>query len=234
MSKPNASAPNTGAATEPDELPERVLQGLVLMAGTLANPRPLTAELVHAWVLVLRAAGIRAAEVEPGVSRLLQTATFFPTPADLLRHLRPPEDREAAEELAWQHALTAVRRRGAAASLVPTDLAGDATALWALSRVGWERLCRELNEENRAIWRAEFIRLYRAGRQTHARLEYLPGGLEQQNRRAGQDLLPAHCGRPDWTHLPAAALPETAPAEGAPAERPLRRLPLPAERPGPE
>lgn len=182
-----------------------VRRALVLMEGTLANPRALTPELLRTWVLVLHTAGVTAAEIEPGVGRLLQTATFFPTPADFLKALRPPEDRESGEELAWQRVLTAVRARGGIASLTAADLGDDAAALWALSRVGWERLCRELDEEHRAIWRAEFVRVYRVARQTAAALAYLPGAFETQNLRAGRDLTPALCGRPDWRALPAGA-----------------------------
>ena len=59
MSKCSDFAPNTGAATDPeDDLDGAVLQALVLMAGILANPRPIGPELIRAWVLVLRAAGV--------------------------------------------------------------------------------------------------------------------------------------------------------------------------------
>lgn len=190
-----------------DRLTVAVTQALTLMAEVMANPKEITPQLVKAWVLVLRHAEIAPEEIEPAVGRMLSSGTFFPTPADFLKMLRPAEDREASEELAWQSILTTVRRFGARASLTATDL-GDATALWALERIGFDRLCRELTEENRAIWRAEFMRLYRAGKSTNAGLEYLPGWFERENLANGHDLTPILAGRPDWKALPPCRAPQ--------------------------
>lgn len=188
---------------ECDELAEAVGECLVVMAEILANPKPLTAPLLAGWTLVLREAGIAPDELRAATARILATEKFFPTPADFLKLLRPPEEREAAEELAWQRVLTALRAHGSMASLVPADLGGDGAALWALDRIGLARLGRELTEENRAIWRAEFIRLYRVGRSTHAELGYLTGEFERQNASGNRDLNPLTVGRPDWLELPA-------------------------------
>jgi hypothetical protein len=185
-----------------EELEEQVAEALLVMAALLANPKPVTPRLVLGWAAVLKAAGVQPEEVPPTVERLIQTEKFFPTPADFLKLVRPPEDWDAAAELAWQRALTCVRAYGGNASLTAADLEGDGAALWALSRVGWDRLCRELDEENRAIWRAEFVRVYRLGTLHGARLAYLPGLQERHNDAAGRDLTPELCGRPDWTELP--------------------------------
>jgi hypothetical protein len=125
-----------------------------------------------------------------------------------LKLIHPPEDREAEEELAWQRVLSCVRSIGPYGSLRAADLGDDGTALWALNRMGWERVCHEMESEKRAIWRAEFVRLYRAGRQTGAGCQYVPGLIERENRLKGHALTPALCGRPDWTELPAGE-PET-------------------------
>jgi hypothetical protein len=183
-------------------LEDEALDALLVFAEMLANPKEVTERLVRAWVLVLRQAGIQPQEVGPAAVRLLATQTFFPTPADFLKAARPPDDREAAAELAWQRTLTCVRQIGRNASLHVSDLAGNGLALWVLSRIGWERLCAELTDENRAIWRADFIRLYRAGATTNAWLTYLPGLQERLNDAQGLDLTPILVGRPDWKRLP--------------------------------
>jgi len=186
-----------------DPFTDTVARALALMAEVMANPKPVTPNLVKAWVLVLRQAGVTVEEVEPTVGRIMSAQTFFPSPADFLKLVHPPEDKEAAEELAWQRVLTCLRQHGGRASLVAADLGNDAGALWALSRVGFDRMGRELSEENRSIWRADFVRLYRTGRATNARLEYLPGTWERENLARGYDLTPRLAGRPDWKQLPA-------------------------------
>lgn len=186
-----------------DPLEDAISKALVMMAELLANPKPVTAQLVEGWVLVLQEYGVRAEQVPSAVGRLLQTQTFFPTPADFIKAVDPPENREAAEELAWQRTLTCLRRFGGSASLCSADFAGDATALWVVERIGFERMARELSEENRAIWRAEFVRLFRAGRTTNARTEYLPGSYERENLARGYAATPRTVGRPDWPALPA-------------------------------
>lgn len=185
-----------------DEMEEKVTEALLVMAEMLANPKPITPRLITAWTLVLAQAGVRPGEVEPTTARLLATEKFFPTPADFLKLVRPIEDRDAAEELAWQRALQAVRAFGRNASLTAEDLDGDGVALWALSRMRWERLCAELTDENRAIWRAEFVRTYRLGAANDARLSYLAGPQELHNDALGKDRTPILCGRPDWKELP--------------------------------
>lgn len=181
-----------------DAMLEEVAPALLLMAELLANPKPVSAELVRMWALVLQEAGVRPEEVEGGVCRVLQAERFFPTPADFLRVVRPPENREAVEELAWQRVLGAVQRLGAWASLCAADLSGDGAALWAVERLGWTRLCQELEEGNRSIWRAEFLRVYRVARELGEVQSYLPGAAEQQNGLTGVALSPAGVGRPDW------------------------------------
>lgn len=196
-----------------DPLELAVAETLALMAEVLAAPREITGALILAWAAVLREAGVAAEDVRPAALRLLGTARFFPSPAEFLEVLRPKEDAAALEELGWQRTLSAVRELGGFASITAEDLHGDGAALWVLSRMGWERLCRELDEENRAIWRAEFVRLYRLAQIVKARAEYLVGGAERENVCRGRDLTPELVGRPDWKALPAcrahqATLPE--------------------------
>lgn len=224
----------------PRELGEEVLKALAIMAEVLANPKEINETLVKAWTLTLASAGVRPDEVEPAVGRALQTQTFFPTPADFLKLLRPPEDREAGEELAWQRTLSAVRHLGRYASLCAADFEGDGTALWTVSRMGWGRLCDELDADNRAIWRAEFMRTYRLGVQAKAALSYLAGSQERDNDARGLPLTPILCGRPDWKELPARtgetpALPAGhAPLSEAGAQAQLEQLAAKIGRPMPE
>lgn len=185
-------------------LMDAVRRALLLMAETLANPKPVTAELIHAWVLVLKRNGYGPEEVEAGVGRILETSTFFPTPADFLNALRPPKvDVDAQAELAWGHVRHAVREYGANASLCVEDFGGDGTALWALTQMGYGELCRELTEENRAIFRAEFVRIYRSALESGLRRDYFTGAHERQNLTLGREMTPTLCGRPDWPALPA-------------------------------
>jgi hypothetical protein len=101
-----------------DEMTEAVAKGLSLMAALLANPKPITADLVEGWVLVLRQAEVRPEEVSPGVVKLLQTEKFFPTPADFLKAVRPVEDPRAALRRRLEAELTSrdERRSGGAAT----------------------------------------------------------------------------------------------------------------------
>jgi len=186
-----------------DPLETAVSESLGLLAEMLANPKPITPLLIEGWTAVLRHAEVRAEEVRPVVVTLLKTATYFPTPAQFLEALRPTEDVSAAEELAWQRALGVVRKVGGYASIDVRDVDGDPCVLWALSRMGWERICRELDEEKRAIWRAEFVRVYRLGSRNGAAVHYLAGRLEADNLSKGRALTPALVGRPDWPELPA-------------------------------
>jgi len=175
------------------------------MGEVLANPKAVNERLVLAWDMALKLAGVHAEQVAPTVARLLQTQTFFPTPADFLKIVNPAEDREAGEELVWQKVLDCVRKIGPNASLRREDLGGDGTALWAVDRMGWERLCRELTFDNRSIMRADFVRLYRAGKTTGAALDYVAGWLHKANENEGHQVTtPALVGRPEWEALPAA------------------------------
>lgn len=182
-----------------------VLNSLVLMAEVMANPKPLTPDLVLAWELVLEQANVRPEEIAPAAARLMSSQTFFPTPADLIRAVHPAEDGDAAAELGWQLVLTCIRERGGYASITAADLGGDEAALWAVGRMGWERLCAELEAHNRALFRAEFIRTYNAAQVCGGCERYLPGRNERLNDANGRDLNPALVGRPDWPALPGRA-----------------------------
>lgn len=231
------------AGWEPgDELEVAIARALQVLKVALANPREITPPLLLAWALVLRYAAVSPAEVERGTACCLQSQAFFPSPAEFLKLLRPPADRgeaEAAAEVAWQHVLTCVRRYGGRASLCAADLGGgDAgeRTLWALSRVGWEALCAGLTDENRAIKRAEFVRVYQvaggqAGGQAGgkagegvagARLAYLVGACERENLAESYGAAPALAGRPDWEAWPAER-----PRVGS-GQEPWQPRPLPA------
>lgn len=199
-----------GFSDDPSPMETVVRQVLLIFAETLANPKPVTPQLEEIWVRVLELASVPVQDVETTAARMILTEQFFPTPATFLKAWKPPQDDDTAAELAWQKVLDAVRRYGGNASLHVSDFAGDGAAMWALDRMGWDRLCRELDEEKRAIWRAEFARIYRAARQTNARLTYIAGRHERENRLHGHDLRPELVGRPDWPHLPGE--PEALPA----------------------
>ena len=143
-------------------------QALIACAECLAAPRDVTPDLVEIWTQVLAAAGIAPGEVEPITARLIAAQRFFPSPAEFLAVARPPDDHEGAAELAWQPVLSAVRRVGGYGSLTAADLGGDAALLWVVGRLGWVRLCDELCEDNRGLWRAEFVRLFRLAQSERA------------------------------------------------------------------
>ena len=70
-----------------DRLYETVAQALVVLEQILPRARSaaeLTPEVVAAWVEVLRLDGVTPEEVRGVVPRILQTETFFPTPAAFL------------------------------------------------------------------------------------------------------------------------------------------------------
>ena len=184
-------------------LREPVAAALRLWAEFLAAPKALTPTLLDGWCSVLTHAGIQPDEVGPAATRLLASSTFFPTPADFLKVARPPEDADTACEVRWQLVLRAVQLHGCYASLTAADLGGDGHALFALERVGWVRLCQELTEENRAIFAAEFRRVYRAALSAGATRDYLAGTHEVANGASRfVNVTPALCGRPDWPALP--------------------------------
>lgn len=205
----------SGATSSSEELRVAVAESLALMEAMLANPKPLTPQVLDAWVLVLRHAGLTADEVRAGTGKALTQLEFFPSPAVFLKVIRPPADEDAVAELAWQQVLTCIERHGVNASLCAADFGGDGAALWAVSRVGWEDLCLG-DPEKRAIRRASFVRCYQLARGNGTALHYLAGPMERANDLKGRDLNPALCGRPDWRCLPARsplpALPEGEPA----------------------
>jgi hypothetical protein len=193
------------------ELNTAVTQALSAMRRTLANgPDELDAELIRIWVSVVELAGLTPAEVRAAAGEILLTERFFPQPAVFIEKVRPKANQDAAVEAAWLRVVGCVSRYGSYASLKAEDLAGDRAALWALDRMGWIRLCETLEDENRAILRAEFVRFYAVARQEKAGLDYLAGRCEIENTartpRPGP-LTPEQCGRPDRSELPAAPRP---------------------------
>lgn len=177
-----------------------------LQVALKSAPAAITGELVEIWTAVLERAGMTAADVERAAGIVASRSVFFPAPTEFVQAVYPPVNEDLEADRAWSVVRTAVRDLGGGASLSTSDVAGDGAALWALSQFGWERLCRELGDDNQAILRAEFLRWYRLGRADHAKADYIVGRLEVENRLAGYELTPARCGRPDWRALPASAL----------------------------
>ena len=178
-----------------------VAKGLIIMAEVLANPRPLTGDLVHAWGVTLAMAGVAPQDVQKGVGKLLATATFFPAPSDFLRALRPQKDVLIQAEIAWLKTRECIRKYGWGASLSIEDFGGDGTALWTVAKMGWERLCRDCTSEKIAIWSAEFRRIYVAAFESGYWCRYLAGYHESLN--AGRfEVSGYELGRPDWKQLP--------------------------------
>lgn len=187
---------------------EAVTRILTLFASALANPKPLTETLVSVWVLVISREGVPAGDLQSVAARICADQTYFPAPADFLKAWRPVEDGDTAAERAWTQVLQAIRTAGRWGSLsVSQDFGGDRAALWALKEVGWERLCDQMEEDekSRLTFRAEFIRCYKVARQQKAGLSYLVGECERLNRGRfeGQEMdVPMLCGRSDWKALP--------------------------------
>jgi hypothetical protein len=194
---------STAQAANGGELERAIQESLLLMAGVLANPKEVGVVLVRAWTAVLGSQGLSPDEVRATAHRVMAEEEFFPAPATFLKYARPKADTEALIELAWQRVLSAVRHVGRYGSLAAADFRGDTQALWAISRMGWDRVCRELTEDNRAIWRAEFARVYNAARLAEP-VYYLTGEHERQNLSEGRELTPELIGRKGWP----AGLPE--------------------------
>lgn len=199
-----------------------VTKALSLMEMTLANPPALGPQLTSIWATVLERNGLTPADVMRATERVIATERFFPQPAVFIEAIRPKASDDILAEAAWQRVRDCLRDYGANASLTAADMANDGAALWATERVGWERL-GEMDDDNRAIIRADFVRLYRVARADGMTLDYLPGRMEKQNAGGKYDLTPALVGRPDWTQLPAHRLPEATDALG-PAIETLRAL----------
>lgn len=188
-------------SAEEDAWRVNVTRMLTLFARTLANGPAIDGELVAIWTQVLRHAGIRPEELSAMTQQVLVTERFFPTPAVVIAAARPPEVEDALAELAWQRTLGMVRTLGHYASINVGDCDGDSLTLWVLERMGWPRLCAELTSENRSIFRAEFIRLWRAGRACGASACHVPGAHEITN--SGLSLAdPRFIGRPAETLPP--------------------------------
>lgn len=183
-------------------LEHEVAKALLIMAKTLANPKPVDAELVQIWAALLVEEGIRPEEVVPAAQRITRSERFFPTPADFIAAARPQADPEAQSELAWQRVKTAISRFGGNASLMADDLGGDGAALFAVERLGWPELCAELDVKNENLKRASFVRLYQMAVREGQALDRLRGAFERENELRNRDLDPALCGRPDWKTLP--------------------------------
>lgn len=187
-----------------EELSEAIVQSLTVMSQMLANaPKDLPPHILNAWIAVLGNAGLSAAEVRQTAATILAREQFYPTPATFLKYARPPIDKNLADEDAWLKARGCLDRFGYYASLTVDDVGGDGAILWALGKVGWERMCAEMTEENRAIFRAEFVRYYRLAVEKRYTCGHLAGNAERMNRAGGYDLTPSLCGRNDWQELPA-------------------------------
>lgn len=170
-----------------------------MMSRALANPPTIDGELIALWSAVLTAARLTPEEVKRAALDVIATREFFPQPKHFIEAIRPPMNFDVAVEGAWQRALDCVRRYGGNASLRSADVDGDGKVLWALDRMGWVRTCREMGEDNRAIFRAEFVRLYRLAQQEGSALDHVAGGMEIENAaRRGEGLNAVLCGRPDW------------------------------------
>ena len=187
------------------ELVQAVAESLTVMSEMMANPRTITGPSGAEWVRALQEEGLTADDVRETTSRVIKKLKFFPTVAEFLHVFKPPEDEaivEAIAEVAWLTAVGLVRRIGGNGSLCAADAGGDETLLWAIDQMGWVRLCQELEDENRAIMRSEFVRFYRAGRIHNASRHYVPGRAELENDAKGRDLTGELVGRPDWVELP--------------------------------
>jgi hypothetical protein len=185
----------------PTELTDAVSKALNLMARLLANAPVVDAQLIEMWTVVLEARGITAADVARAAGIVAGQERFFPQPSVFIDAVRPTGDEDAALELGWVRVLECVRRFGGYSSLNAADVDGDTAALWAVDRMGWVRLCSELGDDNRSLFRAEFVRFYRLARQERAACAYVAGRLELENaarRSLIGELTPAMCGRPDW------------------------------------
>lgn len=176
----------------------------MVLSELLANAPELTPEKVTAWTRVLELAGVQPEQVGPAALRLAQQEKFFPTPADFLKIIRPPEDEDAQAELAWQQVLVCVATVGIYGTLTAADLNGDRQALWAVQRLGWSEIC-EGDPRQRAITRASFIRVYQAARSAGKATERVPGLHELKNDSDGRDLTPELVGRATPDALPGGA-----------------------------
>jgi hypothetical protein len=187
--------------------PKALESGLKLMRAELKSAPHFDAEKVANWLLLLSdwdddrfsQAAILAA----------RTLTFFPTVGELRKLMQPSkEDLEIRSTNAWERVRAAIRKHGCNATLLSSDLGGDAHALWAVARMGAYEI-GQMTSENRAIKAAEFRRLYATAIENDHKVTYLPGLYETQNRALGLPMdNPALIGRPDLREIPR-SLPET-------------------------
>ncbi len=176
---------------------------LTVMQQMLAGaPKQVPADVLEMWAGVLEGAGMTAEDIEAAARIVVSREKFWPTPSVFIEAWRPKVSDDLQAEAAWQRVRDCLSRFGGYASLTVEDVGGDGHALWALDRCGWERLGAEMDEDSRAIYRAEFIRVYRLAVNDRQRLDYLIGRCERENGAAGMDLDPVLCGRPDWRGLP--------------------------------
>lgn len=225
---------NGDGSSSADTLEAAISQSLTVMSQMLANPRKITPPVLEAWVAVLRGAGLSPAEVRAAATSILATERFFPEPAVFIEKARPQVDADTLAENAWVQVRRCLREFGSYASLTAADFNGDAAALWAVGQIGLEEL-GEMDDRDRSIRRAEFVRYYRLARDQHYALQHLAGRFERENRakihllppEREYRLSPAMCGRPDWRETPA-ELPPVSEAVEMPALPPAE-----SERPAP-
>jgi hypothetical protein len=83
------------------EITEQVTKALHIFAEVLPNPKEITPLLVQGWVLAMKAGGIHPEQIQPAVANLLQTARFFPTPAEFLEAVEVPDRPMASAIPPW-------------------------------------------------------------------------------------------------------------------------------------
>lgn len=120
-------------------------------------------------------------EVRAAMRRAIQRCRFFPKPAELLELLQGSADDQA--EVAWSRFLHALTHHGTYTSV---DF-GDPTlhAVLETQFGGWHEAWKLETEQTRFA-HAEFLKLYRAFRQTgHGKEAYCQGQHELENRQRG-------------------------------------------------
>ena len=135
--------------------------------------KPVTKNLLQLYFDALK--GYSIDEIKGGVSKHAldpKHGTFFPKPADIVRHLQTGEiSTEDKAELAWSQVIREIRRTGSYGTLK----LDDKQAMAAVKALGsWQQLCNSTEQE--MTWKKkEFISVYETYEKTP--VEFLPSSL---------------------------------------------------------
>lgn len=169
-----------------------------MLEAALANPKPASTALYNAWELAFTAAGLAPEDVTKAAGIALLRTKFFPTPSEIVEFaLAGDGGMEARAEHAWQTVFRLVRTVHSSGSLDLQDVEGDGCCLAAIARMGWQRICEKLHQDNVLLWRSEFVKTYTDCVRTNEEVSRVAGMCERENAGRFDLTDPTLIGRPD-------------------------------------